>query len=128
MWLESPTPPRLYINDLSLTVGIGCTAKERANPQELRISLAIEFPGYPVGIQTDELADTTCYHKICDAISSHVMDHPYQLIEKLAHDLYHEVRKLLPSDALLQVIVHKVMPPINHLQGGVKYVCGDKIQ
>jgi dihydroneopterin aldolase len=127
MWIDTPSRPRLYITDLTLFLGIGCSEGERSSPQELRLSLAIEFPGYPPGINTDQLNDTTCYHRLCDHLTGFVLSRQYQLIEKLAYEAYHEIKNLLPPASLLQITVHKVAPPIENLQGGIRYVCGDPL-
>ncbi len=127
MWLESTACPRIHINELSLTVGIGCTEKERAAPQELRLSVVLELPGAPRGALTDNLDDTICYHKICDHLSELVQTRTYQLLEKLAYEAYNEIKRLVPEGVRVRITIHKVTPPIAHLTGGICYVFGDHI-
>ncbi|MES3037344.1 MAG: dihydroneopterin aldolase [Bdellovibrionota bacterium] len=122
---EKPIVNSLRINDLSLQVRIGCTEEERAQPQEVRVSIEMRFPQLPVGAVSDLLNDTICYAKVSEAIKEHCEKSEYKLIERMALDCLQILRPFSESKAQVGLMVHKVKPPIPSLLGGTTYRCGD---
>jgi 7,8-dihydroneopterin aldolase/epimerase/oxygenase len=112
---------RMRIKDLSLQVRLGCTADERANPQEVRVGIELRFAEAPMGVESDDLKDTICYARISEALKAHVEGKEFQLVEKMAGDFYQIVRRMVEGRAESSVTVHKVRPPVGDLLGGVEY-------
>lgn len=108
-------------------VSLGCTVDERATPQEVRVSVDLRFPtaGAPVGVQSDDLRDTVCYARICQALREHATGREFQLVEKMAGDFYAVIKTIVERRAEIAVTVHKVNPPIERLAGGVEFRIGD---
>ena len=119
-------PRRLRLQEYSMQVHLGCLAEERAHPQEVRVSLDIEFLEIPRAEQTDEIQDTICYAEICMAWDQVVQKREYHLVEKLSSELWVAIQPLLKR-ARSQIQVHKVSPPIDGLQGGVTYSCEEPL-
>lgn len=119
--------PRLSINDLILFAHLGCSSKERRMPQEIRFSIEMEFPTAPTGEKTDRLEDTLCYETVCETLRNFVKSRPFHLIEKMARECLSVLQKNYPSMGI-RLTLHKKTPPINGLEGGVKYTCGETYQ
>lgn len=115
----------LKVNNYSLMVHLGCTAEERATPQEVQVSVRIAFAEAPPGEKTDQLGHTVCYAEICERFKEFCENKEFQLVEKLGADLLAELKKVTSNKAELQI--YKVHPPVQGLHGGVEYVCGDLI-
>jgi dihydroneopterin aldolase len=125
----------LTLQDLVLTVHLGCTAEERALPQEVRVKLELRFPTgpmtlpitLPVALSSDKLEDTICYAKISYAIIKHCEAREYHLIERMAAEIYLLTREISGPEIELDITVHKVRPPVDQLRGGTFFRCGDFI-
>lgn len=117
----------LRLEDLSLHVHLGCTPEERAFRQEVRVTIEIRFHEKPSAVDNDQLADTVCYAEISESVQATCETHEYQLIERMAGEIYEIARKIIgpESRAALAVTVHKVRPPVPSLRGGSFYRVGD---
>lgn len=115
----------LRINDLSLQVHLGCSAEERAQTQEVRVAVELRFRECPPGAQTDLLKDTLCYAEISSSIRSHCETREFQLIERMAFEVYQRICEMVGSQAEVAILIHKVRPPIPGILGGTSYACGD---
>jgi dihydroneopterin aldolase len=73
----------LFINNLKITTVIGCLERERVTPQEVVVSLKLEFDARQAA-GSDELADTVDYAALSGKITRHVESSRYRLLEKLA--------------------------------------------
>jgi FolB domain-containing protein len=120
-----PRFSNLKINELRLSLKLGCSSDERANRQEVRVSVEIRFPEFPTGAKSDQLADTICYKDLTDRIRRRLESHEYHLIEKVGAEVYELIRELTGHESQLAVLVHKVNPPIDGLLGGTSFSCGD---
>lgn len=123
--MKSITFHSMRINDLSLSVKLGCSPEERAIPQEIRVSAELRFFEEPKGVWSDDLRETVCYAQICEVLREHVERKEFQLVEKLAGDFYHLVKCLVEHRAEISLIVHKVKPPVPGLLGGFEFRVGD---
>jgi FolB domain-containing protein len=115
----------MKIRDLSLQVKLGCSSEERAVPQEVRVSIELRFAEVPMGTKSDDLNDTVCYARICEALRAHVEGQEFRLIEKMAADFHGLLQKITEGRAASAVGVHKIRPPVTDLLGGVEYRIGD---
>ena len=114
----------LEIRELRLAVRLGCTAAERAVPQEVRASLVLRFDSPPRVCLTDRLEDTVCYAEIAEILTKKVRDREYQLVEKLGYELHSELLRRWPELGWAEIAMHKVRPPVPELQGGVVFRYG----
>lgn len=115
----------LRIEDLSLSVHLGCTAEERAVAQEIRATVELRFLEIPKGTTTDSLQDTVCYAQISEAIRKHCESREFQLVERIGYEVYGIVRELTGPNVEVGISIHKVRPPVENLRGGIFYRCGD---
>jgi FolB domain-containing protein len=115
----------LRIDELILSVRLGCLEDERAKPQEVRLSAEFRFHEAPKGIWTDEINDTICYGKLSEALRKHAENREFRLIERLAQECYVILKEFAKGQAAAAVRIHKVKPPVEKLLGGSTYVCGD---
>lgn len=120
-----PSFNALGVESLGLSVRLGCSREERLQPQEVRVSVEFRFPEAPLGTQTDALEDTICYAKVSRVIQQHCESREYQLVEKIAHEIYGLLRVLSGSSVEIGISVHKVRPPVENLRGGTFFRCGD---
>lgn len=116
--------PRLSINDFSVFAHLGCSDEERQTPQEISLSVEMEFPATPPGEKTDCLEDTLCYAEVCETLRGFINGREFNLVEKMARDCFCLLQKKYPSMAI-RLTLHKMKPPVESLRGGVKYTCGE---
>ena len=124
---NEPTPAfhALRLNDLVLALNLGCTAEERSVAQEVRVSLSFRFHEPPTAEFSDALDDTICYARLSSMIQSHCAKREFNLIERVAQEIFTLVREYSGPRAAVAVSIHKVRPPVPALAGGTVYQCGD---
>jgi len=83
----------IFIDEIEARIRIGCTIKERADPQKIRISAKIFLPLFEAG-KTGRLDSTVDYADIISKVRTHVQNKEYVLLETLAS----EVAELILSD------------------------------
>ena len=115
----------LEIKSFCVPVHIGNTQEEQKKPQDIQFDIKIGFSSPPNGEQNDILADTICYNKICETIRSVTTNKKFSLIEKLAGDILKELKQYISSEFRIQVCAQKLQAPVQDLNGGVSYTCGD---
>jgi len=131
---ETPVPEAkfsfnaLRIEALSLSMRLGCSVEERSKPQEVRVAVELRFREAPKGAKTDSLSDTICYAKVSEAIKSHCESREYQLVERMANEVYGVVRELTGPGVEIGISLHKVRPPVEGIRGGTFFRCGDFAQ
>jgi dihydroneopterin aldolase len=108
-----------------LWVRLGCSASERETPQPVDLDLAVRFAEPPIACASDKLEDTICYAELIDAAREACAGAEFQLVERLAHELFGRLRALVPPGAELWLRVTKLRPPVEGLEGGVAFSLGD---
>ena len=108
-----------------LDVRLGCSAEERAMPQAVDLDLAVRFAGVPPACASDRLEDTVCYAELIEAARKACAGREFNLVERLAHELFTRLRPLVPADAELWLRATKLRPPVEGLHGGVAFSLGD---
>lgn len=119
------TGPVLEFRGARLDVRLGCSAEERATPQPVDLDLALRFCGLPAACSTDRLEDTVCYAELIEAARKICAGREFNLVERLAHELFTHLRPLVPEDAELWLRATKLRPPVDALHGGVAFSLGD---
>ncbi len=117
----------LEIKSLVLPVHIGRTREERLNTQDVSFNIFLVLPARLKGEKTDEFKDSVCYFKICERIRQLSSQNKFFLIEKLAFEVFTDLKTELPFFTKIQVSVHKLNPPVPNLKGGVSYTYGDNM-
>ncbi len=131
MSLYSDSKPQfcaLRIDELKFTVKLGCTADERAIPQEVRVSMELRFETLPLGALSDSIEDTICFAKVSEVLKEHIEPREFNLIERIGLESFGLLRELTKNHQVqIGVRVHKVQPPIPNLIKGAHFTCGDFI-
>jgi FolB domain-containing protein len=112
----------LRLARLHATARLGCEPAERAQPQEVVMSVTVEFAAPPAACQSDRLQDTLCGAELCAALTRVCQRGEYALLEHLADRLYAAARALAQPGARVEVELTKVAPPIPGLAGGMTFV------
>jgi FolB domain-containing protein len=112
---------KLKVKDMSTWVRLGCTEAERTHTQEVKWTLEFEFNEVPAATETDRLSDTLCYAKSCEVLLSLTARGEYATVEKLGYEAFQRIKDLVGSKTQLRLHLHKVRPPIPHLEGGVVF-------
>ena len=76
-------PDLILVEDLELSVRIGATAEERATPQRLTVSLALEPARALTGLNED-LTQTVDYFRVCESVKETAAGGEWVLVETLA--------------------------------------------
>jgi len=108
-----------------LDVRLGCSAAERAVPQPVDLDVAVRFAELPIACASDKLEDAICYVDLIDAARAACAGREFQLVERLAHELFGRLRPLVPPGAGLWLRATKLRPPVVGLSGGVAFSLGD---
>jgi 7,8-dihydroneopterin aldolase/epimerase/oxygenase len=112
----------LRLGRLHATARLGHEAAERAQPQEVVMSVTVEFASPPAACHSDRLEDTLCGAELCAALARVCQSGEYALIEHLAERLHAAARALAPPGARVEIELTKVAPPIVGLAGGMTFV------
>lgn len=79
-------PDTIHISQLELTAHIGVPDEERAAPQRLTVSLALE-PVRAFAELQEDIAKTVDYFAVSRAVQALAAERPRQLIETLAEEI-----------------------------------------
>lgn len=114
----------LSVNDYSFFCSLGCLPDERAQLQEVRASIKIEFSRLPQVCDSDELVDTICYSDLCNAIKKVAEAKSFKTIEHLSHEIHLRIRQIIAKEHRWLLVLQKVKPPIDGLKNGVSFQIG----
>ncbi len=114
----------LQIQELVLACHLGCSIDEQKTPQEVRVSVRIEFAAVPDACLSDSLNDTVCYAQLCSQLTKAAAAQSFATVEHLARQLSLCVQEPLPPKARWQLTVHKIQPPVPGLKSGVTFQLG----
>lgn len=116
------THTSLILPEIILFPHLGLLPEERANPQEVRLSLEITFAAPLAACLSDDIAGTLCYHHLFDEINALLSHKEFRLIEHLAHTIATVVTEQIHSRTLPAAVVslnlHKVSLPLAVLPKG----------
>lgn len=107
-----PLQTQLRIENLSYFVCLGCGEAERSLPQEVQISVSLDFPQMPKAFEDDKLENTVCYAQTEKILAEVCQSRSFHTVEKLSHLCWQSVQVLCPKGTQLSVQVHKLRPPL----------------
>ena len=110
---------QLEIRELSLQLKLGSFEEERLKTQEVRVSIRFQFQTEPRATQSDQLEDTVCYAKLCEALRTELEKTEHHTIERLSEHAVQIIHKQYGPNFSGTLLIHKVNPPIPGLLGGV---------
>lgn len=104
----------IIIQDLGVFYSIGVTEKERAQPQQLAVSveMAHDFAAASGG---DELANTIDYHAVSRRIIGFGQDRSWNLIETLAVELADTILREFEPERVIVEVKKFVIPEARHV-------------
>jgi 7,8-dihydroneopterin aldolase/epimerase/oxygenase len=114
----------MSLNNLRFLAKIGCTEQERALPQYVRFDVQIRFPSLPTGCISDDIKDTVCYFNTAQRIGDICNRSEFKLIERLAWEVFSELKEFMASELIVGVRVTKERPPVPGLEGGASFCLG----
>ena len=117
---------RLDVEAIRLRVRLGCLPPERAVPQDVEVKVVIRFAELPAACWSDRLEDTVCYAELATLAREHCSRHEFNLVERLALELYGLIHERLPRGARLELTVTKLSPPVPELERGVRFTIADR--
>lgn len=112
---------QIALNGLKTYVHLGVSEQERKNKQEVLFDVFLSFSKPVAACLSDRLEDTICYGTIANQLRSYIDDRSFHLIEKLAWDVYENIKRELPAHIELSLKVTKVNPPVTDLIGGASF-------
>jgi len=116
---------KLMLLPFTLPIHLGCEDWERANTQDVEVSISFGFHLPLKAESSDSIEDSICYAKVCEHVLKLTQNKSFKLIEKLTEDIRLSLAQAFPNHDRLKVKIHKLTPPVELLKKGVVYVCGD---
>lgn len=116
---------KLKIQDYALWLHLGVSDQERHKPQQVNLSLEIEFLEPLKACDTDQLEDTVCYDLLTTQIAKELHSKSFKTIEFLAKEIFDFIKPRVSTKNRLQIHIHKVSPPMPHILGGTHFYYGD---
>ncbi len=108
-------PDAILIEKLELLTRIGVTAEERAHPQRITVSLALE-PRAGLSSLVDCLENSVDYVQVCGAVKAVAGTGERHLIETLAEEIAAELLRRFPLRAV-EVEARKFVLPDTEFVG-----------
>ena len=112
----------IIIQDLEVSYRVGVLNEERAQPQRLLITLELRHNLQPAAL-SDALELTVDYAAVCQAVLQFGERREWKLLEKLAEDLWVELRQQFAIRGVTLTIKKFVIPQAQWV--GVRVVRGD---
>jgi len=89
------TDPEIFIDDLRLSVALGCTAEERAFPQIISVDISYILNS-EIFLSSDSITDTLDYGLVISRLEEIAISRSWNLLEKMCHDFVNEILALSP--------------------------------
>jgi FolB domain-containing protein len=109
----------MQLREFSYLVRLGCSEAERSFPQEMRISVDLEYHEAPRVCHNDSLEDGLCYSELNDKLTAVLETQEFKTIEHLAFKALNLILAVSPKGVAVTVRAHKVKPPILRFTQGV---------
>lgn len=111
----------LLIPGIRLWISLGCSRAERANLQPVDVEIRIHLSQEPKGCRSDQLSDVYCYKQISEHIIQFIKDRSYNLIERLAADVFDVISQQMTENCMIEVVVSKPNHPIPYIQKPIQF-------
>jgi 7,8-dihydroneopterin aldolase/epimerase/oxygenase len=111
----------VFVRGLEFEGNHGYSAAERRGTRRFRVNLVLETP-LGAAAESDRIADTVDYWKVCDVVVSLGTKSTFRLLEALAGAMATEIHKTYPQVAVM-VEIEKLAAPCP----GVPASCGVRI-
>jgi FolB domain-containing protein len=116
----------LEICELNRWLSLGATQSERAQLQEVNFTLKYHCTTLPHCTQVDDISQALCYATLIEALDKTIQDSSFALVEYLAQQSMQVFERIATASIIaphiqsLELICHKVAPPVAGLKGGAK--------
>jgi len=117
----------MTLNQFLLSVNLGWPTSERAKTQIVAIDITLKFQNPPKACDSDQLADTYCYHQLTEILKNGTYNKTFRLLEYLTKELYYLTKNYLGDNILINIKATKKTPGIKNLIGGVSFSYGNII-
>lgn len=112
---------RTRLHTLTLPVHIGVGDEERRHTQNIVIDCEVKHQVAPMGLSSDKITDTVCYHTMAQVITATATHKPRALLEHLAFDIILALKEHFSEKLLYRIVIHKPNAPVEHLAGGASF-------
>lgn len=123
---------KLAINTLRLSVSLGVTAEERAQPQPVEVDIHFHFERLPDCCADDNAEDFICYDEVCQAAMEYVDGTEFRMLEYLTMQLHRVIRDHLSAKLgkgaekiSLWIRLRKCTPPVPYMINGAEFIYSD---
>jgi dihydroneopterin aldolase len=111
----------IFVNGLEFEANHGYTAAERRATRRFRVNLELRC-SLGQASESDRLADTIDYRKLCEAVLRIGTESTFKLLEALAGRIGRDIQDMYPGVSVV-VELHKLAPPCP----GVPRSCGVRL-
>jgi FolB domain-containing protein len=109
----------MQLKEFSYMVRLGVSEAERSFPQEVRLSVDIEYATAPQVCYNDSIEDGICYAGLNDKLTEVIEVEHFKTVEHLAFKALNIVLGACPQGLAITLRAHKVKPPIIRFTQGV---------
>lgn len=117
----------IHLHQLELQIYLGAFEEERKTSQRIWVDIDIHFQNPPTACLTDKITDTFCYDSLTQIIAKQITPRVFHLIEHVAHEIYHLIKK--SSAEPIEVLVKVTKKPLlsaNLVVSHASFTYGDK--
>lgn len=108
--MTDPLVDTVFVRGLEFEASHGYTAAERRATRRFRVSLELRAP-LRTPAQTDRLADTVDYRRVCEIAVRIGTESTYRLLERLAATIAESIQEVYPR-VDVTVELEKMAPPV----------------
>ena len=111
----------LRLDDLRMPVHLGVPDEERAEPQEITVSIVFEFDSPPGATATDAIEATIDYGVVCRSLARELGARPVRTIEHLARRGLDYLESVAGGECDAIALTVRKFPAIDGLVGGAAF-------
>ncbi len=108
------------LEELQLNIHLGVSAKERQQPQLVKISFYLYQPTLPNVTLDDNADDYLCYNKIAQILQEYCINKEFRVIEFLCYQIHQLIKKSVPMEVKVRVVLEKCKPDMNFTVSSAK--------
>lgn len=110
--MKETKPDLILIDQLELSARIGVPELERAQPQRLTVTLALQ-PQRDFSALEDRIEHTVDYHRVCLAVQATAAEKPRRLLETLTEEIARMLLRNFPLAAVEVELRKFILPETN---------------